>query len=510
MDQQNSAYNEALTIRLTGRLNIDILEQTINAIIQRHESLRTTFPMVEGKPIQKIAPFLKIKLLVVNLKDIPQEQIDKRIIEELQKPFDLTQAPLLRSTLFDLGYENYILVNVFHHIIIDGWSKGILFKELSEFYQAFLSNSTVDLPELTIQYADFAVWQRQWLQGEILENQLNYWKKQLTAAPLLLELPTDKPRPANPNFRGHSISFQINSELTEKLKLLSQKSGATLFMTLLAALNTLLFRYSGQDDILIGTPTANRNRQEIEPLIGFFVNTLVLRNSLEGNPAFSGLLQQARNVVLEAYANQDVPFEQVVDALEIERSLSYNPLFQVMFALQNAPLNALELPHLKAQYLAVKHQRIKFDLSLILEEIETEQGSYLEGFWEYDSDLFTVERITRMVGHFQTLLKGIVANPQQTVRELPLLTESEKQQLLVEWNQTQQDYPQNLCIHQLFEAWVEQTPDAIALIFKGEQLTYRELNSKANQLANYLQTLGVKPETLVGICIEPTIYKPWG
>jgi amino acid adenylation domain-containing protein/non-ribosomal peptide synthase protein (TIGR01720 family) len=505
MDQQNSAYNEALTIRLTGRLNIDILEQTINAIIQRHESLRTTFPMVEGKPIQKIAPFLKIKLLVVNLKDIPQEQIDKRIIEELQKPFDLTQAPLLRCTLFDLGYENYILVNVFHHIIIDGWSKGILFKELSEFYQAFLSNSTVDLPELTIQYADFAVWQRQWLQGEILENQLNYWKKQLTAAPLLLELPTDKPRPANPNFRGHSISFQINSELTEKLKLLSQKSGATLFMTLLAALNTLLFRYSGQDDILIGTPTANRNRQEIEPLIGFFVNTLVLRNSLEGNPAFSGLLQQARNVVLEAYANQDVPFEQVVDALEIERSLSYNPLFQVMFALQNAPLNSLELPHLKAQYLAVENQRIKFDLSLILEEIETEQGSYLEGFWEYDSHLFTDERITRMVGHFQTLLKGIVANPQQTVRELPLLTESEKQQLLEDWNQTQQDYPQNLCIHQLFEAWVEQTPDAIALIFKGEQLTYRELNSKANQLANYLQTLGVKPETLVGICIEPSL-----
>ena len=505
MDQQNSAYNEALTIRLTGRLNIDILEQTINAIIQRHESLRTTFPMVEGKPIQKIAPFLKIKLLVVNLKDIPQEQIDKRIIEELQKPFDLTQAPLLRCTLFDLGYENYILVNVFHHIIIDGWSKGILFKELSEFYQAFLSNSSVYLPELTIQYADFAVWQRQWLQGEILENQLNYWKKQLTAAPLLLELPTDKPRPANPNFRGHSISFQINSELTEKLKLLSQKSGATLFMTLLAALNTLLFRYSGQDDILIGTPTANRNRQEIEPLIGFFVNTLVLRNSLEGNPAFSGLLQQARNVVLEAYANQDVPFEQVVDALEIERSLSYNPLFQVMFAMQNAPLNSLELPHLKAQYLAVENQRIKFDLSLILEEIETEQGSYLEGFWEYDSHLFTDERITRMVGHFQTLLKGIVANPQQTVRELPLLTESEKQQLLVEWNQTQQDYPQNLCIHQLFEAWVEQTPDAIALIFKGEQLTYRELNSKANQLANYLQTLGVKPETLVGICIEPSL-----
>ncbi|MBC1189513.1 non-ribosomal peptide synthetase [Microcystis aeruginosa CS-558/01A06] len=502
MYQQNSAYNEALTIRLTGRLNIDILEQTINAIIQRHESLRTTFPMVEGKPIQKIAPSLKIKLLVVNLKDISQDQIDKQIIEELQKPFDLTQAPLLRCTLFDLGYENYILVNVFHHIIIDGWSKGILFKELSEFYQAFLSNSTVDLPELAIQYADFAVWQRQWLQGEILENQLNYWKKQLTDAPPLLELPTDKPRPATPNFRGHSISFQIDSELTEKLKLLSQKSGVTLFMTLLAALNTLLFRYSGQDDILIGTPTANRNRQEIEPLIGFFVNTLVLRNSLEGNPTFSGLLQQARNVVLEAYANQDVPFEQVVDGLEIERSLSYNPLFQVMFAMQNAPLNALELPDLKAQYLAVENQRIKFDLSLVLEEIETEKGAYLEGFWEYDSDLFTPERITRMVGHFQTLLKGIVANPQQTVGELPLLTESEKQQLLVEWNQTQQDYPQNLCIHQLFEEQVVKTPDAIAVIDREKSLTYEQLNQKANQLAYYLQNLGVKTEDLVGICIE--------
>ncbi|GBD54387.1 non-ribosomal peptide synthetase [Microcystis aeruginosa NIES-298] len=505
MDRQNPAYNEALTIRLTGRLNIDILEQTINAIIQRHESLRTSFPMVEGKPIQKIAPSLKIKLLVVNLKDIPQEQIDKQIIKELQKPFDLTQSPLLRCTLFDLGYENYILVNVFHHIIIDGWSKGILFKELSEFYQAFLSNSTVDLPELPIQYADFAVWQRQWLQGEILENQLNYWKKQLTGTPPLLELPTDKPRPATANFRGHSISFQIDSELTEKLKLLSQKSGVTLFMTLLAALNTLLFRYSGQDDILIGTPTANRNRQEIEPLIGFFVNTLVLRNSLEGNPTFSGLLQQARNVVLEAYANQDVPFEQVVDGLEIERSLSYNPLFQVMFALQNAPLNALKLPNLKAQYLAVENQRIKFDLSLFLEEIETEKGSYLEGFWEYDGDLFTPERITRMVGHFQTLLKGIVANPQQTIGELPLLTESEKQQLLVEWNQTQTSYPDHYCIHQLFEEQVVKTPDAIAVIDGEKSLTYEQLNQKANQLAYYLQNLGVKTEDLVGICIERSV-----
>ena len=502
MDSQNPAYNECPAIRLTGNLNIDILEQSLNTIIQRHEILRTTFPMVEGKPIQKIAPFLKVNLLIVELKDLPIEKVEEIVAQELQKPFDLTQSPLLRFTLFDLGYEDYILVPVIHHIIIDGWSKGILFKELSSFYQALLSNSTASLPELTIQYADFAVWQRQWLQGEVLANQLNYWKKQLAAAPPLLELPTDKPRPPIPSFRGSSICFKIDSDVTEKLKSLSQKSGVTLFMTLLATLNTLLFRYSSQKDILVGTPTANRNRQEIEPLIGFFVNTLVMRNSLEGNLSFLELLQQVRNGVLAAYANQDVPFEQVVDGLQIERSLSYNPLFQVMFALQNTPLTALDLPGLRAKSMAVENVRVKFDLTLILEEIETEQGTYLEGYWEYNGDLYTAERITRLMGHFQTLLKGIVKNPQQKVGELPLLTDPEKQQILVEWNQTQVPYRDHQCIHQLFEEQVAKNPDAVAVIYEQESLTYQQLNQKANQLAHYLQSLGIKTEELVGICLE--------
>ena len=502
MDSQNPAYNECPAIRLTGNLNIDILEQSLNAIIQRHEILRTTFPMVEGKPIQKIAPFLKVNLLKVELKDLPIEKVEEIVAQELQKPFDLTQSPLLRFTLFDLGYEDYILVPVIHHIIIDGWSKGILFKELSSFYQALLSNSTASLPELTIQYADFAVWQRQWLQGEVLANQLNYWKKQLAAAPPLLELPTDKPRPPIPSFRGSSICFKIDSDVTEKLKSLSQKSGVTLFMTLLATLNTLLFRYSSQKDILVGTPTANRNRQEIEPLIGFFVNTLVMRNSLEGNLSFLELLQQVRNGVLAAYANQDVPFEQVVDGLQIERSLSYNPLFQVMFALQNTPLTALDLPGLRAKSMAVENVRVKFDLTLILEEIETEQGTYLEGYWEYNGDLYTAERITRLMGHFQTLLKGIVKNPQQKVGELPLLTDPEKQQILVEWNQTQVPYQDHQCIHQLFEEQVAKNPDAVAVIYEQECLTYQQLNQKANQLAHYLQSLGIKTEELVGVCVE--------
>ncbi|CAD0226446.1 AerB protein [Planktothrix agardhii] len=502
MDSQNPAYNECPAIRLTGNLNIDILEQSLNAIIQRHEILRTTFPMLEGKPIQKIAPSLKVNLLIVELKDLPIEKVKEIVAQELQKPFDLTQSPLLRFTLFDLGYEDYILVPVIHHIIIDGWSKGILFKELSSFYQALLSNSAASLPELTIQYADFAVWQRQWLQGEVLANQLNYWKKQLAAAPPLLELPTDKPRPPIPSFRGSSICFKIDSDVTEKLKSLSQKSGVTLFMTLLATLNTLLFRYSNQKDILVGTPTANRNRQEIEPLIGFFVNTLVMRNSLEGNLSFSELLQQVRNGVLEAYANQDVPFEQVVDGLQIERSLSYNPLFQVMFALQNTPLTALDLPGLRVKSMAVENVRVKFDLTLILEEIETEPGTYLEGYWEYNGDLYTAERITRLMGHFQTLLKGIVTNPQQKVGELPLLTDPEKQQILVEWNQTQVPYRDHQCIHQLFEEQVAKNPDAVAVIYEQESLTYQQLNQKANQLAHYLQSLGIKTEELVGVCVE--------
>lgn len=502
MDSQNPAYNESPTIRLTGYLNIEVLEQSLNAIIERHEILRTSFPMIEGKPIQKILPSLEINLLVINLPGLPVNQIEETIAQELQKPFDLTQAPLLRFTLFNLGEESYILVPVIHHIIIDGWSKGIFFKELSYFYQSFLSKTPANLPNLPIQYGDFALWQRQWLQGEILENQLNYWQKQLADAPPLLELPTDQPRPSIPTFQGHTLSFQIDPDLTDKLKTLSQKSGLTLFMTLLAAFTTLLFRYSHQEDILIGTPVANRNRQEIEPLIGFFVNTLVMRNSLQGNPTFGELLQQVRQSVLGAYANQDVPFEQVVDVLQIERSLSYNPLFQVMFALQNTPLGDLNLPGLKATSLAVENVRVKFDLSLVLEETETETGNYLEGFWEYSGDLFTADRITRMVGHFQTLLMGIVTNPQQRVGELPLLTEAEKQQLLIDWNQTEIPYPMDQCIHQLFEKQVAKNPEAIALIYEQESLSYQQLNQKANQLAHYLQSLGVKPDELVGICVE--------
>ncbi|MEA5536734.1 non-ribosomal peptide synthetase [Crocosphaera sp. XPORK-15E] len=502
MDSQNPAYNEIPVMRLTGSLNINILEQSINELVQRHEILRTSFSVVEGKPIQIISPTLNINLNVINLKDSFIKNKDEIITQEIQKPFDLTQVPLLRCTLIEEGYQSYILIIVIHHIIIDGWSRTILFKELFDIYQAFILSLPSPLPKLPIQYADFAVWQRQWLQGEILDKQLNYWKKQLANSPHLLELPSDKSRSATPTFQGHSIAFKIDTELTEKLKCLSQKSGVTLFITLLATLNILLFRYSDQKDILIGTPVANRNRQEIEPLIGFFVNTLVMRNSLDEKLSFQELLQQVRTVVLEGYAHQDVPFEQVVDALQIERSLSYNPLFQVMFALQNTPMTKLEQSGLKVTPIPVENVRVKFDLSLILEERETDEGNYLEGVWEYNSDLFLTDRIIRMGSHFQTLLTEIINNSQQAIGKLPLLTESEKQQLLVEWNQTKILYPNNKCIHQLFEEQAENKPDAVAVFHHNESFTYQELNQKANQLAHYLKSLGVTSNKLVGICLE--------
>ncbi len=502
IDQQNPSYNEVFAIRVKGSLNIEILQQSINALIQRHESLRTYFISVVGKPTQIISPKLNFNLNEINIKEQEDTNLKDILSKEVEKTFDLSQIPLFRCTLINEGSDNYILLFIFHHIIIDGWSINIFFQELFTLYQAFLSGLDSPLTPLSIQYADFAVWQRQWLQGEILEKQLNYWQKQLSNSPPLLELPTDYPRKAVPSLKGHSIPFTIDGEITAKIKHLSQKLGVTPFMTLLAGFNVLLYRYTQQQDILIGTPVANRNYKEIEPLIGFFVNTLVVRNYLDEKLSFQEFLLQVRNVVLEGYGNQDVPFEQVVDALEIERSLSYNPLFQVMFALRNSPISSEEQAGLKISPMTVENVNIKFDLSLILEEINTENGSYLEGFFEYNSDLFAPERIKRMVGHFHTLLTGIINNSEETIGKLPLLTEPEKQQLLFDWNQTKKSYPQDKCIHQLFEKQVTKNPDAIAVVSENESLTYQELNQKSNQVAHYLKSLGVQSNQLIGICLE--------
>jgi len=501
----NAFYNMPATVCLKGQLNVAALEQSLNQIMTRHEALRTNFVTVNGRPIQAIASTLTLTLRVVDLQQLPETEREietqRLATEEAQQPFDLAAEPLVRTKLLQLTEAEHVLLLTMHHIVSDGWSIGVFLRELAALYEAFCNNVPLVLPELPIQYADFAVWQRQWLQGEVLESQLAYWKQQLDDAPALLELPTDRVRPAVQTFRGAFQTFTLSKELSDALMTLSQRQGATLFMTLLAAFQTLLYRYTGQTDICVGTPVANRNRSEIEELIGFFVNTLVLRTDVSGNPSFEDVVSRAREVALGAYAHQDLPFEQLVEELQPVRSLSYTPLFQVMFALQNAPMPSLELPGLTLNPLATESATAKFDLTLSVEN--TEQG--LVGSWEYNTDLFDAATITRMAGHFQTLLEGIVANPEQRLLNLPLLSAAEQRQLLLEWNDTRADYRLDICIHQLFEAQVERTPDAIAVVFEDQQLTYRELNSKANQLAHHLQTLGVGPEALVSIYVERSL-----
>jgi amino acid adenylation domain-containing protein len=504
LEPDSSAYHITQTWRLQGPLHLDALQQALATILERHESLRTYFVATNGFPRQMIAPLEVFELPLIDLSaetSSREERLKSQLEEEAHRPFDLTSGLMLRATLIRLSEEQHVLQIVMHHIASDGWSMNILNRELPLLYLAFASGQPSPLPKLTIQYADFAAWQRQWLVGDVLESQLSYWKQQLSGAPPLLELPTDYPRPPQPSYRGAQLTLTISQSLTKALKRLSQQTGTTLFITLLAAFNTLLYRYTQQDDIVVGSPIANRNRMELEGLIGFFANTLALRTDLSGNPSFRELLERVRQVAFGAYAHQDVPFEKLVEELQPERNLSYSPLFQVMLVLQNAPRSAQRLADLHLQPEPVENATAKFDLTLSMSE--TAEG--LRGVLEYSTDLFEAATIERMVGHFQTLLEGIVANPEQSIATLPILTAAERQQLLVEWNETQTDYPRDKCIHQLFEEQVERTPDAIAVIFEEQQLTYQQLNRRANQLAHHLQTLGVGRDQLVGICLERSI-----
>ncbi|MEG4574228.1 amino acid adenylation domain-containing protein [Microcoleus sp. N3A4] len=505
IDPTNPSYNEFAALRLKGSLNAEALERSINEIIRRHELWRTTFREVDGQPIQIIASTLKLAISLIDLRQLPNDEreieIQRLTTDLVHCPFDLAAGPLLRVLLLQLERDEHILILNAHHIICDGWSSGIFFRELAALYEAFCSDKPSPLPELTLQYADFAHWQRQWLQGLTRSSYLAYWKEKLQGAPSMLELPTDRPRPPVQTFRGAHQSMPLSKELSEALANLSKRENVSLFMTLLAAFQILLYRYTGQADICTGTPIANRNRLEIEGLIGFFVNTLVLRTDLSGNPSFLKLLLQVREVALGAYAHQDLPFEQLVEELQPTRSLSHTPLFSVMFVFHNVPLIPSELPGLTVSPFEVENFTAKLDLTLSFEN--TREG--LIGLWKYNTDLFDAVTIARMAGHFQTLLEGIVANPDRRLSELPLLTAAERHQLLVEWNDTKAEYPQQRCVHQLFEAQVERTPDAVAVVFEDNQLTYRELNAKANQLAHYLQKLGVKPEVRVGICVDRSL-----
>ena len=505
-DPGSSLYNISTAYRLSGDLNVAALEKGLNEIVRRHDSLRTTFRVKEGQPVQIIAPTLALSVPVVDLRDCPRAErgieVQRLAAKEAHKPFDLTRGPLLRATVLRLDEEEHVLLLIIHHIVSDGWSMGIFNRELAVLYEAFSTGKPSSLTDLSIQYADFAVWQRQWLQDEVLESQLAYWRERLDGAPPLLELPTDRPRPAVQTSRGAAQSMLLSDSLSESLRVLGRKQNCTLFMTLLAAFKTLLYRYTGQEDIVVGTPIANRNRSEIEKLIGFFVNTLALRTSLSRNPTFQELLERVRETALDAYVHQDLPFEKLVEELKPERDTSRAPLIQTMFVFQNAPGDTLDLPGVTMSRFRLDGGTIS-EFDLILEMIDSRQG--LEAAFEYNTDLFDATTVSRMVSHFHTLLEGIVANPGQRLSELPLLTEAERRQWLVEWNDTQADYPRDRCIHALFEAQALQTPNVIAVVCNGEQLTYDELNRRANQLAHHLRKLGVAPEALVGLCVERSI-----
>ncbi|MFQ4145496.1 condensation domain-containing protein [Chlorogloeopsis sp. ULAP02] len=444
----DDTYNIPIAVRLTGSLNITALEQSLNAVVSRHESLRTVFTTVAGQPVQNIIPAMHFTIplvdLVVNERSLQQREAEaKRIaLEEAQRPFNLAQGPLLRVTLLQLDTTEYVLLLTMHHIISDLWSMAILIRELAELYTAFCQSKSLTLPDLPIQYADFAVWQREWMQGKVLETQLTYWKQQLQNAPTRLELPTDKPRPVQPTYTGTTQSFQLPKDLSNALKLLSQREDVTLSMTMLTAFNALLYYYTKQEDILIGLAIANRNRSEIEGLIGFFVNSLVLRTNLSGNPNFRELLRQTRQITLGAYAHQDIPFEKLVRELQLERDLNYNPLFQVWFAFQNvATLDiqklTLSLPNLTLSPFEVNKQRVPFDLGILL----SEQSEFISGCFEYKTDLFEPATIIRMTEQLEVLLQSVVVQPDIQLNQLiEKLHESDCQKKLTQ----EQEYKQTI------------------------------------------------------------------
>ena len=503
----DAAYNVPMAVRLTGPLDLTAFERTLTEIVRRHEVLRTTFAEVDGQPVQLINPAPEqVALPNLNLSHLApaeREAEAKRIITaEAGRSFDLREGPLLRASLLRLSEQEHVAVVTVHHIAIDAWSLGLLIREVAALYAAYAQGGSSPLPELSIQYVDFARWQQQWLQGEALATELTYWKKQLAGAPAALDLPTDRPRPAVQTQRGAQESMWLSTDLTKALNELSRREGVTLFMTLLAAWQVLLSRYTHQRDLVVGTDVANRNLSETEDLVGFFSNMLVLRTDLSGNPSFSSVLQRVREVCLNAYAHQNAPFERLVEELQPKRDLSRAPIFQVMFILQNAPTTALELAGVTLSPVEVDNKTAKFDLMLSMQE---EVGDYLSGIVEYNTDLFDAGTIGRLAGHFEVMLESIVKAPHQRIDELPLLSSGERAQVLDEWNSTAEFYRQDRCIHELFEEQVGRTPEAVAVQFEGEQLSYAELNARSNQLARHLRSLGVGAESLVGICVERSL-----
>ncbi|RLD12812.1 non-ribosomal peptide synthetase, partial [candidate division KSB1 bacterium] len=499
-------YNIPLAIRVRGRFDIGIFKRVIDEIVDRHEILRTTFWPEKGEPLQIIAPELHLDIPVVDLTHLHGEKLDEEIKRlatvEARTPFDLAKGPLFRVTILKASETDHVLLVTMHHIISDGWSIGVLIREITALYAAFSQGKPSPLPELPIQYADFAEWQREYLQGEVLEEQLNFWKKQLGSNPPVLELPTDRPRPQIQTNVGASERMVFPKELTDKLYGLARQEGATLFMVLLAGLRVLLGRYAGQSDLTIGTPIANRNRAEIEPLIGLFINTLVLRNQFDDNPTFREMIRRERQITLSAYDHQDLPFEYLVDALQPSRDMSYPPLFQVMLILQNAPMKGTQVGDLSFEQIDVDMGTSTHDLTFSI----TENPNGLVIDVEYNTDLFERTTIQRLLRHYRQLFEAVTADPEQRVLNVNFLSPEEIKQIIEYWNATDAPREPDVCIHHLFERRVAENPQAVAVVAPGEAITYEALNRRANQLARYLHAQGVGPETVVGIMLDRQVH----
>ena len=513
LEPGNPFYNIFDAFTFMGAFEMAAMEQAVVEILKRHEILRATISTANGEPAQAIAPALVLPLPLVDVRALPrqarEQEASRLCAEQSKQPFDLSSGPLVRMLILRLSDDEHLLLLTMHHIIADAWSLEVFEKELRALYEGFCAGEDVKLPPLPIQYADFSVWQRQWLQGDVLQNQLDYWKQHLAGAPAVLEFPTDRPRPPVQTYRGARQWLTISKEKTESLRSLSMQEGTTLFMTLLAAFKVLLYRYSGQDDIIIGLPVAGRNRVEVEGLIGFFINTLALRTDVSGEPSFRELLRRVKKNALEAYAHQDLPFEKLVEELRLERDMSRNPLFQITFqlvnvsdsvegALSSPPTQAKSVEDASEFSLDAQNGSAKFDMALDV----WEGDGALSGRMDYSTDLFDEATITRMLGHFQVLLESVIANPDQRVSQLPILPAQERDELLVRWNDTESDFPRHSSIHEIFEMQVEHAPDALAVAYGDECFTYSALNSRANQLARRLRSKGVGPDVLVGIFME--------
>ncbi|HEV2395159.1 MAG TPA: amino acid adenylation domain-containing protein [Verrucomicrobiae bacterium] len=505
LEPNSPLYNVASVARVQGKIHARALEQAINAIIARHEALRTRFVCPDESPVQVVDARLWIPLKTIDLMRLApaerESEAERLTHEEIHLPFDLGAGPLLRPTLLHLTPDEHRLVLVIHHIVADEWSLKVLFRELAAFYEGFIENRPNQLPELPIQYADYAAWQRDWLRGDVLEKQIGFWKQQLGGEPPATELPTDFPRPQTPAFHGGNQARVFSQDLAVRLSQFAAQHEATLFMVLLAALKTLLHRYTRQEDIIVASPIAGRNRVETEGLIGFFVNTLPLRTRLNGDPAFEELLARVRQVTVGAYAHQDLPFERLVEELQPERSLSHLPFTKVMFVIQNDVLQQINLPGAQLQFVENEADTAKFDLTLLVQE----RARGLVARAEYNCDLFRGESIERLLQHFETLLEGIVDAPGRRLSQLPILSAAETKQMLSDWNSNAREYPRDKCVHELFEAQAQRHPDTIAILFGQASITYGELNARANQLAHYLKGLNVGPDVPVGICLRRSV-----